>query len=207
MEVTAKKRKYSPRMPKEERREQLLDAALHLIATEGWSGVSVEAVAREAEIAKSVVYEAFGSRDGMFAALLEREQERAIGAVAEAIPTPPFDRPAPEVAGAAITRFLEAVARNPDTWTLILLPPEGTPATVRKVVERDRERFRKQLEPVAAWALAEFDAPGLDVELLTHLARGNAEYLAGLVLDDPKLYSPERLGGFVTEILAGVEPA
>jgi len=193
-------------MPREERREQLLDAALHLIATEGWSGVSVEAVAREAKIAKSVVYEAFGNRDGMFAALLEREQERAITSVAAVIPTPPFDRPPHEVAGAAMTNFLEAVANNPDTWTLILLPPEGTPAAVREVVARDREHFREHLEPVAAWVLAEFDAPGLDVELVTHLARGNAEYLAGLVLEDPKLNSPERLGGFVTEILARITP-
>ena len=86
---TPTRRRYTTRLPREERREQLLDAALHLIAEQGFRGLSMEAVAREAEIAKTVVYDLFGNQEQLLTALLEREQERVLATIVEALPELP----------------------------------------------------------------------------------------------------------------------
>jgi AcrR family transcriptional regulator len=42
-------------MPAIDRREQLLDAALRVINRDGYGGVSIEAIAREADVSRPVV--------------------------------------------------------------------------------------------------------------------------------------------------------
>src|SRR3954453_15995492 len=87
---TAQRRGYSPRRRRAERREQLLDAALRLIDAEGFASASVEGVAREAGLAKTVVYDTFGNREELLTALLARERERALASLATAMPEPPL---------------------------------------------------------------------------------------------------------------------
>src|SRR3954469_16486385 len=88
--ATASPRKYSPRRPRKERREQLLDAALRVLDVGGFGGLTVEGVAREAGLAKSVVYDSFGGREELLKALLAREQERALSVLAAALPKAPL---------------------------------------------------------------------------------------------------------------------
>ena len=49
---TKRRRRYAPRMAPEQRREQLIDAALDVILERGYGGVSIEAIAREAGITR-----------------------------------------------------------------------------------------------------------------------------------------------------------
>jgi len=86
-----KPRRYAPRLPPEERREQLLDATLALIAQKGYESVSMEGIARKAGVTKPVVYDLFGSLADLLEALLEREEERALNQLAELMPTPAED--------------------------------------------------------------------------------------------------------------------
>ncbi|HUE26487.1 MAG TPA: helix-turn-helix domain-containing protein, partial [Solirubrobacteraceae bacterium] len=53
------RRRYAPRMPPAERREQLIDAALDVILRHGYGGVSIEAIARTAGVTRPVVYDHF----------------------------------------------------------------------------------------------------------------------------------------------------
>ena len=55
-------RKRQPRMPIEARRDQILDGALRLIIERGYTAASMEAIAREANIAKPRVYTAIAER-------------------------------------------------------------------------------------------------------------------------------------------------
>ena len=63
------KRKYAPRLPVEERREHLLDAALHVLARDGYDRVSVEAIAGEAGVSRPVVYSAYDGLEPLLLAL------------------------------------------------------------------------------------------------------------------------------------------
>src|SRR4029453_7273769 len=55
-----------------ERHEQILDAALRLWTKHGFEATTVEAVAREAGIAKGTVYLYFATKEAIFAAAVER---------------------------------------------------------------------------------------------------------------------------------------
>jgi AcrR family transcriptional regulator len=52
--------------------QQLIDAAIELIAERGYVGMSVDAVCRRAGIVKSGLYWNFGSKEGLLAAVVDR---------------------------------------------------------------------------------------------------------------------------------------
>ena len=197
-------RRYSPRRPREERREQLLDAALRVIDTRGFGGLTIEGVAREADLAKTVVYDTFGSREKLLSTLLAREQERALSALAAAMPTPPLPDDPRQVLTEALTVLLDGVREHPETWRLILLPPEGTPPTVRKTVDRQRELLVRQLESVVAWGLKRVGAGRLDAELATHALVASVEHAIRLTLTRPDRFSPNRFADFAADLVGAI---
>ena len=89
------------------RREQVLDAALRLLNRGGYAAVTMEAVSREVELAKPLVYAAYPDVEPLLLALLERERERAITTLTDAMPA------------------------NPDSWRPLLMPAGDAPPQVR----------------------------------------------------------------------------
>jgi AcrR family transcriptional regulator len=189
-------------MPREERAEQLLDAALRLVAREGFAALTIDRVASEVGIAKSVPYAIFSTPDGLLDALLAREGQRAAALADDAVSELAGTDELAAGAARAITRFLEGVAQHPDTWRLVLRPPAGAPAAVQRLSLEGRERWWRRLEPLTARLLERAGLEGLDPELTAHLARGNAEYLALLMLENPEHFSRERIGQYATDLTA-----
>jgi AcrR family transcriptional regulator len=205
--ATSQRRRYAPRLPPEERRTQLLDAALALIAEHGYDGVSMEGVAREAGVTKPVVYDLFPNRGELLRALLQREEERALRELATAIPFPPPTDPDPDdVLVDGIVAFLSAVGANPTAWRLILLPTEGTPDEVREHVEQGRAGVLRQLEALIAWGIERRGGPAdLDVVLAAQGLMAVGEHAARMVLTDPEHYSPERIGAEARKLLSALQ--
>jgi len=203
MAISAR-RKYSPRLPRAERREQLLDATLRLISEHGYAGVSIEAVAREAEIAKSVVYEAFGNQRELEKALFEREQERVLAAIVAALPKPPLAGDPAEILAGSIRTLLEAVRESPDTWRLVVLPADGTPRPLRDEVLRHRERLVDQIEPMVDWATPDLGLDELDSELAAHAILASCEDAVRLTLTHPRRFPPDRIAAFAANLVAAV---
>jgi AcrR family transcriptional regulator len=198
------KRRYAPRMPPEERREQLLDATLSLIAEKGYESVSMEGIARKAGVTKPVVYDLFGSLADLLEALLEREEERALNQLAELMPEPPEDGDPIEVLVNGLDAFLRAVETRPDAWRLSLMPIEAQPGIVREIVERDRTAIAKQLATITRWGVERLEVPISDVDLMVQTIISLAENGARLHLDDPERYSRERLTEFAASLLSSV---
>src|SRR5947209_7430785 len=140
------RRPYAPRLPPEQRREQLIDAALQVILKDGYGTVSVEAVAREAGVTRPVVYDHFPNLARLLHALVEREERYSLEQLEEVVPAAADERDPMELLASSVRRFLEIVMARPTTWRLILLPLEGTPAIVRDHVERNRGRILKRIE-------------------------------------------------------------
>src|SRR2546423_13662305 len=200
-------RKSSPRRPREERREQLLDAALRVLDRDGFGALTVEGVARHVDLAKTVVYDTFGSREELLKALLAREQERALSTLAAALPKPPPADEPQRVLTESLTVLLEGVREHPETWRLILLPPEGTPPVVRKTVDRQRGRLVRQVEPIVAWGLDRIGAGHLDPQVATHALVASGEHAIRLALTQPDRFPPERFAGFAADLLAIIAKA
>jgi AcrR family transcriptional regulator len=203
MSPVAARSRTSSRLSGAERREQVLDATLALAASAGFQAISIDAVAREAGITRPIVYGHFTDLRGLLNALTDRERARALAQLAQVVPAQLDPRPAREIAVAALRGYLEAVAAEPLTWRLVLMPVEGSPAVLRGRVADDREAIRRQIVRLLSAGLERegITAP-VDVELAAHAVQAYAEEAARLVLTDPKSYPVERLVAFADLLLA-----
>lgn len=201
------RRPYAPRLPPEERREQLIDAALGLIIEQGYAGVSIEAVARVAGVTRPVVYDHFPNLGRLLHALVEREERYALGQLEQVVPDDPGSASPPLLLATGVRRFLDAVLARPNTWRIILLPIEGTPSIIRNQVETNRARMHERIVRLVDWAFAHPEFPHkLDVELTAHAIRQLAEEAARMVLMDPQTFTPDRYVRFVESVVGLVWP-
>jgi AcrR family transcriptional regulator len=199
-----RKRPYAPRMPPEQRREQLLDATLKLVAEQGYESVSMEGIARAAGVTKPVVYDLFGSLSDLLEDLLEREEQRALAQLAELTPQPAPDADPAEILTDGVKAFLRAVEARPDSWKLSLMPPEAMPGVVREHVERERSRIAEQLESVVRWGVGRLEIPIEDIELLVETIMTLVNEGARMHLADAERYPVDRITAFVASLLASV---
>ena len=197
------RRRYAPRMAPGERREQLIDAALSVIVQQGYEGVSIEAIARTAGVTRPVIYDHFPNRGSLLQALIAREEGLALEQLASVVPdAPPGDGDPAELFAAGVRRFLDAVSERPETWRIILLPPEGTPANVREHVERNRAAVQRRIAAVVEWAVGVSGVPpDIDIELSARAIRSLSEEAGRSVLTDPEHFAPERYERFVLALM------
>jgi AcrR family transcriptional regulator len=201
------RRPYAARMTPVDRRRQLLDAALGIIIRDGYAAVSIETIAREADVSRPVIYGVFDGLGDLLGTLLDRQERRALKQLAGALPGAPGDQDPREFVVALVRSMVEAVAGDPDTWHPILLPADGTPAVVRERIDRDRERVREQFGALLAWALARRGGPAgdVDLELASHSLLVVVEQWGRLILRDPEHFSSERLARFVESFVGALD--
>lgn len=73
------------RMTGQQRRAQLLDIARSCFAEKGFEPTSIEEIAQKADVSKPVVYEHFGGKEGMYAVIVDREVQRLLDRITEAL--------------------------------------------------------------------------------------------------------------------------
>jgi AcrR family transcriptional regulator len=196
------RRRYAPRMPPGERREQLIDAALNVIVEQGYEGVSIEAIARTAGVTRPVIYDHFPNLGRLLQALITREESFALDQLAAVVPGSPQPGDAPDLFAAGVRRFLDAVASRPNTWRIILLPAEGTPAVVRDHVETNRAQMLRRIEQFVRGAIEHSRVPPhLDVEIAARAILRLSEEAGRMVLTDAQRFSPERYERFAGMVM------
>ena len=133
------KRRYAPRLPVEKRREHLLDAALRLLARDGYDKLTVEAIAREADVTRPVVYSAYDGLEPLLNALLDRTQRCALASSIQLLPHyPPND----------VDVWLDPESTQDDLFAAIADPaPELTWHAVDKRVGNVRNNDEGLIEP------------------------------------------------------------
>ena len=189
------------RLPASERREQLLDVTKAIVAARGFHAVSIEAVARDAGISRPIVYGHFEHLSGLLEALVLRESTRALAQLSRVLP-PGLDEPQAQLLS-ALRAYLEAVQADPDTWRLVLMPPEGAPSLLRDLLARGRAAVLAQLAEAVRPGLGR-GGPSPDPELTARTLSAIADESARLLLTEPERYPVERLvahAGWVLEQL------
>lgn len=110
--------------PDEPGDEKILGAARAMFGDQGFDGTSIAEIGERAGIAKSVLYHYFGSKAGLYRAIVEHEGRALIEAVADAVP-PPGD-PGPRLRP-GVDAFLRYLHDHPDTWRLMTRDPPADP--------------------------------------------------------------------------------
>lgn len=106
--------------PDEPGREKILDAARALFGERGYDATSIVEIGEGAGISKSVLYHYFGSKAGLYQALLEHDGRALVEVVAAAVPPPGIVTPRLRP---GLDMFLKYLSEHPDTWKLMTRDP------------------------------------------------------------------------------------
>jgi len=193
------------RVRQSERRRQLLDVALELLATNGFDALSMEAIARGASVDRRVVYRSFASLQVLLLALLHREQRRINEQIDALFPRDPGDRDPRLLLLEGLTGFMDVVEAYPLSWRLALLPPETAPRALRTIIDRRRAAVERRLRRLVTWGVAQLAVPegALDVELLSRMILSLIEEYGRLILEGDE-FSHDRLVASAASLLAAV---
>ena len=179
-------------MPLEQRREQLLDATIRIIARDGYDAVSIDAIARECGVTRPVVYSAYDGLEPLLNALLDRTQRRALASSIQLLPhDPPNDVDVWLVE--MLGNLLDVVQKEPDVWRPVLGLTRNAPDVVRQRIESTKGLIRGYVADAIQAGLERRGGPYLDAEVLAHMVMVVGEEFARLVLADPERYPRERL--------------
>jgi AcrR family transcriptional regulator len=95
------------RMTGVERRQQLLDMGRELFAAKGFAATSIEEIAAHARVSKPVVYEHFGGKDGLYAAVVDREMRVLLDRFTSVLSAPGRPRELLERAALVLLDYIE----------------------------------------------------------------------------------------------------
>ncbi|WP_125079349.1 TetR/AcrR family transcriptional regulator [Mycobacterium sp. P7213] len=181
------------RMSAQARRTQLLDHARDIVAAEGYAAVTIERVARAAQVTRTVLYQNFGDLAGLMTALLDRESAIAFAGM-RSVDGPPDEDP--DALGRGILAYLHAA---PTSWRIILSSPAGAPPQVGARTEAGRRYART----IAAGRLSRIVGHPVDADgVTTRLLLSALEELALLHLTDPRTHPDELVLSYLRSLVA-----
>lgn len=118
METSASDRRTKRvRLTGEQRGAQLLDVAEELFARRGYEGVSIEDIARAAKVTRPVVYQHYGSREGVFLACVERVRQQFEQSLLERVNA--AGEELAERVRAAGTLYFDLIEEDPEKFALL----------------------------------------------------------------------------------------
>ena len=179
------------RVPRPVRERQLLELAEELFAERGYAGASMDELARRAGVTKPVVYELFGSKDGLFGACVDRSIERLAVEIAAAVRAEGDPEARLRAGGLAFIRF---AAGNRVAWDLMSMG--GSFEQKARAVRSSQAALIREL-------MAEMAAEGTDpreLEVAAHAVNAAYEGVAHWMWEHPES-DVEELADWTVELL------
>lgn len=171
-------------------RERILQAAIDVVDEQGFGSTTLDAVCRRAGVRKTSIYWHFGSRDGLFAALIERIagewtaqiQQRALAAGPD--PVDQLDHSL-----AAMREFLETKPHLLRLLLTLTFEPVRVSATTRAALRRASSRAESAItdgiQRSVAGALP-------DLDLVANLILAMLQAASVRLLIDPRGFDADR---------------
>ena len=173
------------------RQQQLLELAEALFAERGYAGASMDELARRAGVTKPVVYELFGSKDGLFGVCVDRSVERLATAIAEAVRAEDEPEARLRAGGLAFIRF---AASNRVTFDLMSMG--GSFEEKARAIRSSQAELVREL-------MAEMAAEGTDpreLEVAAHAVNAAYEGVAHWMWAHPDV-DIERIADWIAQLL------
>lgn len=141
----------------ERRRPMVLDAALEVFVEKGYFGSTMSAIADAAGVTKPVVYECYPNKEGVYAALLDREEERLLAAIRAALPERIDVGDLRSVLSSGLAALFTAAMSAPDSWRIVYDAQRGHPSAVADRVHQARQSILATLTTLVTDYLAEHE--------------------------------------------------
>jgi AcrR family transcriptional regulator len=178
-------------VPRAVREQQLLELAEALFAERGYAGASMDELARRAGVTKPVVYELFGSKEGLFGACVDRSIERLATEIAAAVRAEDDPEARLRAGGLAFIRF---AAGNRVAFDLMSMG--GSFAEKARAVRESQAELVREL-------MAEMAAEGTDpreLDVAAHAVNAAYEGVAHWMWAHPDV-DIERIADWIAELL------
>jgi AcrR family transcriptional regulator len=175
------------RMRASDRREQILDIAHAIVDAEGFHAATINRIAAEAGVTRTVIYQQFGDLSRLFIALVDREADRAQRQFEDAIAR--SDEGGGDVFAETFAGVLRAADEHPATWRLFLVPPQGAPPELHERLAAAQTLVRAYIVNV----LVAIDPDVPDPEYTARIVSAAGDELLRLRLANPQEATTERL--------------
>ena len=155
-----------PRLPAAERRELILSAAMNRFGATGYDQTRLEDIAADTGVTKPILYRHFGSKKGLYLAVLDRHREDLPTFLADLPTDVPFD----ELMRTILDGWLAYAYENQQRWRMLFRDQGGDEDVQRaraEVHERAREVLAAFLAAHPAFAIPP-DQVEATAELLSH---------------------------------------
>jgi AcrR family transcriptional regulator len=178
------------RVPRAVRRRQLVELGEELFAERGFAKASMDELARRAGVTKPVIYELFGSKDGLFRACLEGLALRLAERIAEAARAQDDPEGRLRAGGLAFLRFAQ---ENRVAYELLY---EGRFSDAAVAVRKRQAALILELMR----DLAPDDVDACELEVAAHAVNSAYEGVAHWMWEHPEI-EVERLADWTVELL------
>jgi AcrR family transcriptional regulator len=197
MEAAAEQR--TTRLPFAQRREQLLDHAEELFMTKGFAATSIEDVARASGVSRPIVYEHFGSKEGVYLACVERARANYERELLSAI-DPSADSREQIKRGAEV--FFSMLQRDPRRWRLLFGSSSALPGEDSGRFQELRFRTVEAILPLLQRGSPE--TPPARIEAWGHAIAGIGERFGFWWLAHPEMTLDEIVEHYLAVVFGGI---
>jgi AcrR family transcriptional regulator len=185
------------RLSPEQRREQLLDLGVRLLAHRSLDELSIDLLAEEAGISRGLLYHYFGSKQAFHEAVVRHAADDLIEQT-----TPPIDGEPLERLLAAVTAYVDYVVANHEGYVSLVKAAAGGNESLRAIYEDARSALNSRTFREDAQGEIIPDTPANRL-----VVRGWSAMVEELVLswiDDPRGVSRDDLLSIITASLPAV---
>ncbi|GAB6983489.1 TetR/AcrR family transcriptional regulator [Nocardioides pyridinolyticus] len=128
------------RLSPEQRREQLLDLGVRLLAHRSLDELSIDLLAEEAGISRGLLYHYFGNKHAFHEAVVRRAADDLIAQTA-----PPADGEPMERMLTSLTAYLDYVVANHEGYLSLVKAAQGGNETLREIYEEARSALNSRI--------------------------------------------------------------
>lgn len=128
------------RLSPEQRREQLLDLGVRLLAHRSLDELSIDLLAEEAGISRGLLYHYFGNKHAFHEAVVRRAADDLIAQTA-----PPADGEPMERMLTSLAAYLDYVVANHEGYLSLVKAAQGGNETLREIYEEARSALNSRI--------------------------------------------------------------